>query len=230
MVMAVTAACVGASTSARGDLVVFAGSSGSLAAEADFLLVGSTLTVTLKNTSMADVLVPTDVLTAVLFNTTHALTPVSASIDGSTVWYGTIGNAGDGWGYGVAGSSLNGGNTAIISTGAFDGVGHSNFSSADNALDGLAYGILSKGDNTATGNSGVIDHGPLIKNEVIFTLTAASGFSLSELGHAVTFQYGTALSDTHFSVPEPTTMIAGALLLLPFGASTLRILRKSRAA
>jgi hypothetical protein len=31
-------------------------------------------------------------------------------------------------------------------------------------------------------------------------------------------------------VPEPTTMIAGALLLLPFGASTFRILRKSRAA
>ena len=31
-------------------------------------------------------------------------------------------------------------------------------------------------------------------------------------------------------VPEPTTMIAGALLLLPFGASTLRILRKNRTA
>ena len=31
-------------------------------------------------------------------------------------------------------------------------------------------------------------------------------------------------------IPEPTTMIAGALLLLPFGASTLRILRKNRAA
>ena len=29
-------------------------------------------------------------------------------------------------------------------------------------------------------------------------------------------------------VPEPTTMIAGALLLLPFGVSTLRILRKKR--
>jgi len=28
-------------------------------------------------------------------------------------------------------------------------------------------------------------------------------------------------------VPEPTTMLAGALLLLPFGASTLRILRKN---
>jgi len=29
------------------------------------------------------------------------------------------------------------------------------------------------------------------------------------------------------AVPEPTTMIAGALLLLPFGASTLRMLRKN---
>jgi hypothetical protein len=32
------------------------------------------------------------------------------------------------------------------------------------------------------------------------------------------------------SVPEPTTMVAGALMLLPFGASTLRILRKNRMA
>ena len=31
-------------------------------------------------------------------------------------------------------------------------------------------------------------------------------------------------------VPEPTTMIAGALLLLPFGMSTLRFLRKNRTA
>jgi hypothetical protein len=31
------------------------------------------------------------------------------------------------------------------------------------------------------------------------------------------------------AVPEPTTMIAGALLLLPLGASTLRLLRKNRA-
>jgi hypothetical protein len=31
-------------------------------------------------------------------------------------------------------------------------------------------------------------------------------------------------------VPEPTTVIAGALLLLPFGLSTLRVLRKTRRA
>jgi hypothetical protein len=39
------------------------------------------------------------------------------------------------------------------------------------------------------------------------------------------------LDDFAFSaVPEPTTMIAGALLLLPFGMSTLRMFRKTRTA
>jgi len=32
------------------------------------------------------------------------------------------------------------------------------------------------------------------------------------------------------AVPEPSTIVAGALLLLPFGASTIKILRKKRAA
>jgi hypothetical protein len=32
------------------------------------------------------------------------------------------------------------------------------------------------------------------------------------------------------AVPEPTTMVAGALLLLPFGASTMRFIRKNRTA
>jgi hypothetical protein len=39
-----------------------------------------------------------------------------------------------------------------------------------------------------------------------------------------------SLTITGTPVPEPTTIIAGALLLLPFGASTLRILRKNRTA
>jgi hypothetical protein len=37
-------------------------------------------------------------------------------------------------------------------------------------------------------------------------------------------------SDSVTVVPEPTTVIAGALLLLPFGMSTLRLLRKQRSA
>jgi hypothetical protein len=45
------------------------------------------------------------------------------------------------------------------------------------------------------------------------------------------FAYGAATGSATFdfsAVPEPTTMIAGALLLLPFGASTLRGLRRNR--
>jgi hypothetical protein len=38
------------------------------------------------------------------------------------------------------------------------------------------------------------------------------------------------MSGTSKAVPEPTTILAGALLLLPFGVSTARILRKKRAA
>ena len=39
-----------------------------------------------------------------------------------------------------------------------------------------------------------------------------------------------AFIDAVTLVPEPTTMIAGAMLLLPFGASTLRVLRRNRVA
>jgi hypothetical protein len=47
-----------------------------------------------------------------------------------------------------------------------------------------------------------------------------SSFDQSNYGHIM----------VEAPVPEPTTMVAGALLLLPFGASALRMLRKSRTA
>jgi hypothetical protein len=53
------------------------------------------------------------------------------------------------------------------------------------------------------------------------------------LGLTITGSYsilGNSGSDSVTVVPEPTTMIAGALLLLPFGISTIRRLRKSRTA
>jgi hypothetical protein len=40
----------------------------------------------------------------------------------------------------------------------------------------------------------------------------------------------TIITGAWVPVPEPTTLMAGAMLLLPFGASTLRSLRKSRSA
>jgi hypothetical protein len=85
-------------------------------------------------------------------------------------------------------------------------------------LGGIDYGIASAGDNPATGNGGISGHGPLIKDSIVFTLTAAQGFVLSELGSSVVFQYGTSLDETHItsfppittfgqpSVPEPSSM------------------------
>jgi hypothetical protein len=42
--------------------------------------------------------------------------------------------------------------------------------------------------------------------------------------------WGLISSNALVPVPEPTTIISGVLMLLPFGASTLRILRRNRAA
>lgn len=51
-----------------------------------------------------------------------------------------------------------------------------------------------------------------------------SGGMLTDLTDGGT--YGTSYSGSIAAVPEPTTLIAGALLLLPFGVSTLWIVRK----
>ena len=211
--------------SASADSKTYTGSSGNLSAGATFSLTGNTLTVTLTNTSNADVLVPTDVLTAVWFNVTSALTPGSAGLNGSSVYYGSISNDGNGWGYY---SGLNGGahgmNDGITSAGFSIGGGHANFGNGS-ALQGLDYGLLSHGDNSGTGNTGVTGHGPLAKNCGVFTLTVANGFNLSQLGNYVIFQYGTSLSDGSFSgfvrqVPEPSALtmlfsglVSGGVLL-----------------
>jgi hypothetical protein len=56
------------------------------------------------------------------------------------------------------------------------------------------------------------------------------GFQASPSGDPGTYQPRLDNIDVESVVPEPTTVIASALLLLPFGASTLRILRRNRMA
>ena len=222
--LALTLAGVG-SASAN---TIFSGSSGSLSASANFGLSGNTLTIILTNTSLADVLVPADVLTGFFFDTAHTLTAVSASLNGSTVNYGSlVTDVGEGWQY-KGGVSAQGKNAGISAAGLgiFGPTG--NFFTPGVSSDGLDYGILSAGDDLSTGNTGVTGHGPLIKNSLTFTLSAAAGFSLNELGSSVVFQFGTALDEPHFTgdgggggggggavTPEPATfvLVGGALAL-----------------
>ncbi|HVP53474.1 MAG TPA: PEP-CTERM sorting domain-containing protein [Candidatus Eisenbacteria bacterium] len=200
---------------AAASAITYTGSSGNLSASVTFSLTGNTLHVTLTNTSPSDVKVPQDVLTAVFFNTTHLLTPVSASLNGSTVFYGSLTSVGDGWGYySNLGGGGHGKNDGITAVGLGIGDGHSNFSGTHHSLGGLDYGLLSAGDDSATGNTGVKGKGPLIKDSIEFTLTAPHGFKLRELGNTVVFQYGSTLSDSHFrgnlepaTVPEPGTLL-----------------------
>ena len=220
--------------------VTFTGSdSFGRAASATFDTSGTNFLVTLTNTSSADVLVPTDVLTGVFFNISGdpTLGRTSAVLNsGSTVFYDPDGQPAGGvvggeWAYNadVTSASLPGVNQGISATGL--GIfGPSNRFPGANLADnqnvgGLDYGILSAGDNSATGNGGVTGSGGLIRNSVVFTLSGLpTGFNPLTSVRNVFFQYGTNLSEPRIagtatstpnpnsqSVPEPSTM-AGLLL------------------
>ncbi|PPD22678.1 MAG: hypothetical protein CTY24_06290 [Methylobacter sp.] len=238
-------ACLGAlfgifSTGANATL--FTGASGNLAASVDFSISGNTLTVVLTNTASADVLVPIDVLTAVFFDISGnpTLTSVSALLtSGSSVFYDPQGqpaggNVGGEWEYAVGVSGPSGaGSQGISSSGLGGAFGQPNFNGPNLqnpvALNGLQYGILSAGDNTATGNGGISGSGGLIKNSVTFTLT---GIAPDAIFSNVYFQYGTDLTEPGYSgncvsgncvppttgdsVPEPEAPWLLALSLLGF--------------
>jgi len=201
---------------------------GGLGASAAFDLTGNILTVTLTNTGSGDVMVPSDILTALFFSTNvgATLTVGSAVLNtGSTVFYDAQGQPAGGvvggeWAYksGLSGAPL-GANSGISSTGVgLFGAGDL-FPGPDleppASPDGPQYGILSAGDNTATGNSGVLDSGGLIKNSVVFTLTVVG--NLTSISN-ISFQYGTSLTEPNFSGgPGDITVPDGGMTLSLLG-------------
>ena len=226
-------ACAGLAVGAMGapalGSVTWVGTSGSLSASAEFALSGSDLVVTLSNTGTGDVLLPVDVMTAILFDVDGSplsLTRTSAVLaPGSSVFYDPQGQPAGGvvggeWAYksGLTGTPGNR-SYGISSSGlGFFGPGDL-FPGPDleppTTPDGLQYGLLSAGDNTATGNSAILNSGGLIKSSVIFTLGGAgAAFDLHRIRN-VTFIYGTAIGEGGYDGHD--TPAPGALALIGLG-------------
>jgi len=199
------------------------------AAEVTFDVSGTNLIVTLTNTSTDDTLVPSDVLTAVLFNITAPLpdlTAQSAVLNaGSSVIYDPDGQPAGGvvggeWAYvdflsGAPGNRKYGiSSTGINLFGPGDRFPGPDLSPPASP-DGVQYGMVSAGDNPATGNGGITGSGGLIKNSVVFTLSGLpANFDLGRI-YDVLFFYGTSVGEGDFpggNVPAP-----GALALLGLG-------------
>src|SRR4051794_21512826 len=182
--------------------VLFTGNSGALAASVSFDIVGTQLQVVLSNTSTGDVLVPSDVLTAVFFNIAgNPLLIRNSAISGGPTYLGPTNVSGAGtvvggeWAY-LNGLSQYSANAGISSSGLgvfgpgdlFPGPNLS----GPTTPNGVEYGLATAGDNPATGNGGILGE-ELTKSSVSFLLTPVSPFDLSTIS-SVTFQYGTALS------------------------------------
>jgi hypothetical protein len=216
-------------SSAHATTLQFNASSGSLSASAlfDNNNTAGQLKVTLTNTSSADVLAPGDVLTALFFDINIAGFPtalgrVSAVLaSGSSVYYDADGQPAGGvvggeWAYKGGLSGAPGGATRGISSTGVDLFGPGDlFPGPDlqkpDSPDGVQYGLLSAGDNTATGNGGITGSGGLIKNAVVFSLSFDAGlgvFDLSKITN-VSFQYGTNLSEPNLPWNPPCTGGAG---------------------
>ena len=213
----ISAAIVAASvTAAQAQLFVGTDTFGR-AASVEFQVDGNALVVKLTNIATGDTLVPIDVLTGVYWSMTGSgtLSADSALLNaGSIVIYDSapVGGVVGGEFAFKSGLSHHNANFGISSSGL--GIfGPGDRFPGDNLAgpttpDGLQYGIVTAGDNAATGNGGVLGSEGLIKNSVVFRLGGFNtGFNLSSIAN-VGFQYGTSVTEPYVQVPAPASLAA----------------------
>jgi len=213
----------------------FAGTDGGTRfASAEFVLDGSTLQLTLANTSPFAAHDQTYILTAVFFdllpaNPLPVLTPSSAVLaPGSVAQTNNVNNSpqpaggvvGGEWAYAHgadANHPLQYNSDQGISSAGFGLFGAGNFPGPNLegpvSVDGVQYGLVGPA-GIANDASGGLGKNSVIRNAAVFTLTDGdlTGYTVGN----VVFQYGTDLCDPHFvpggggqppPVPEPLTVI-----------------------
>ena len=226
--------------------LLFTTAPGAMAASADFVILpGGFLQVTLTNTGTGDPAAPGDILSGVLFNLAGnpTLSKDSAVLGaGSTVIHGPTPSTDPAAGAppnSVAGewaytNSLNshGANESIYSAGYFDGNARFPVSPGSatvgtnlqgpGSVNGIQYGITTAFDTLGNDNTGIA--AGLIQNQVVFTLDNFTG-SLADIS-SVSFQYGTALTETNIPGTSPVPDSGPTAMLLGLSLSGLGFVRR----
>jgi uncharacterized protein (TIGR03382 family) len=228
----IVALALGSALNAMAVPLLYTGSAGSRAASVSFEIVGGALRLVLTNSSAADTLVPTDVLTGVFFDvvgnpllTRTSVTSAGTTRLGTTVVSAAGSDVGGEWAY-LNSLAQYGANSGVSSSGlglfgAGDRFPGPNLA-GPTSPNGLQYGLATFGDNPATGNGGLTGN-ELTQNAVTILLGGlAPSFQLSDISH-VTFQYGAALTEPSLAayavneVPEPGSVALWAAGMLGLG-------------
>ena len=187
-------------------------------ASADISISGNTMTVVLYDnlsnpSDVGSVLngIKINIGSVTSLGTLNASSATTVNLSGATPVYGTVSGSDAASAYALSGSStitltaIGGGQPKYLI------IGSSPYSAANGSLQNNA-------------------HNPFIVSQETFWFTLnGSGYSEDSIS-GVTFLFGTSsdygTGNKTTSVPEPTTVVAGALLLVPLGVQTLRRMRK----
>lgn len=192
-------------------------------ATADITISGTSMTVKLTDL-YADPVSVGSVLNGITINVTGATGASGLTADSAT----TVDLSGASPVYGAASGATVASEFTLSNAGSLITLSSLGSTGPDYLIIGPA------GYGSANGSLQNGPHNPFIYGTATFyfTLSGANSFSENDLGN-LTFLFGTSTdssTSTHTSVPEPSTVIAGALLLLPLGVSAIRVLRKGRTA
>ncbi len=208
-------------SAARAADVTFSGSLDTRTAQATFHASGTSLVITLSNTSVQDVTCPDGILTAVMFDMAGRphLSPVSVVLaSGSSVLFGSSGPGGvvgGEWCYKEGPDPWKVPQRYVVGAAELSGqLKKPNFPGSNlyggTDVGGIDYGLTSAGDNPTTGSGSVSGSLPLIKHAVVITLSGLpSGFNPAASISNVCFQYNKDGDDPYRRLCATATVYCG---------------------